>query len=198
MKDKKMKKIGILGGTFNPIHNGHLSLASQAKEKFSLDKVIFIPSALPPHKEEDSLLDSSNRYLMTILATSDNDDFIVSDIEIKRGGRSYTLDTLKEIKKIYGEETTIYFITGCDVISEINTWKEVESLFKLCTFIVANRPGYSLKIEECYSRHIKELIIPGLDISSTRIREKIKHKESVKYLVPDLVYKHLVNYNLYS
>jgi nicotinate-nucleotide adenylyltransferase len=192
-----MKKIGLLGGTFNPIHNGHLFLASQAKEKFKLDKVIFIPSALPPHKEEKDLVNSKHRYIMTILATLDNDDFIVSDIEIHRGGKSYTLDTLKEIKKIYGEDLSLYFIAGYDVISELDTWKESEEILNLCTFIIANRPGYPLKIKEGYQKHVEELNIPELEISSTEIREKIKNRESIKYLVPDLVYKYIYKYSLY-
>lgn len=192
-----MRRIGLLGGVFNPIHNGHLFLASQAREKFSLERVIFIPSAYPPHKEDCSLVDATHRYIMATLATLDNDDFVVSDIEIHRGGRSYTIDTLKEIKKIYGPETTIYFITGYDAISELNTWKEVEKLLELCVFIFATRPGYEPKIEERYLRHTQQLIMPELNISATYIREKIKNRESFKYLVPDLVYKYICKYNLY-
>lgn len=192
-----MRRIGLLGGTFNPIHNGHLFLASQAKEKFSLEKVIFIPSAYPPHKEDCSLVDANHRYIMVTLATLDNEDFIVSDIEIHRGGRSYTLDTLKEIKRIYGGETTIYFITGYDAISELSTWKEAEKLLELCVFIFAPRPGYELKIEERYLKYTQQLIMPELNISSTYIREKIKSGKSIKYLVPDLVYKYICRYNLY-
>ncbi|MDI6786146.1 MAG: nicotinate-nucleotide adenylyltransferase [bacterium] len=192
-----MKRIGLLGGTFNPIHNGHLFLASQAKEKCSLEQVIFIPSALPPHKEEHSLVDATHRYIMANLATLDNDDFIVSDIEIHRGGKSYTLDTLRELKKIYKTETIIYFITGYDAISELNTWKDVEKLLELCIFIFATRPGHKPKIDERYLKHTQQLTIPELNISSTYIREKIKNRKSIKYLVPDLVYKYITKYNLY-
>lgn len=202
--DEKLK-IGIMGGTFDPIHYAHLATAEFIRDKYKLDKILFIPSGNPPHKQKKNIVDKYDRYKMVILATRNNDDFIVSDIEIEREKKTYTIDTLKDLKKVY-PNAKIYFITGADAICDIETWKDVEQNFKLATFIAATRPGISLlraqeKIENLtkkYGAKIISVYVPSLDISSTYIREQIKEGKSVRYLVPESVEKYIINKSLYK
>ena len=179
------KKIGIMGGTFNPVHHGHLVTAQEALDQFSLDEVIFIPTGDPPHKIEDLLAHAEDRYLMTVIATSSNSSFFVSRVEIDRTGKSYTIDTVKELRKIYGSGSELYFITGADAILEILTWKNTREIVTLTKFIAATRPGYDLsKIKELKTtlfdsedeadRRIFIMEIPALAISSTNIRQAIR------------------------
>ena len=155
-KNNQKIKIGIMGGTFDPIHYAHLATAEFIRDKYKLDKIVFIPSGNPPHKQDYKVGDKYNRYNMVILATQNNENFIVSDIEVKRNKKTYTIDTLRELKKIY-PNTEIYFITGADAICDIETWKEVEENFKLATFIAATRPGISLlRTEEKIQSLIKK------------------------------------------
>ncbi|MDI6734697.1 MAG: nicotinate-nucleotide adenylyltransferase [bacterium] len=186
--------IGILGGTFNPIHYGHLLAAEEARQRFNLQEVIFVPCARPPHKNQPDIAGPEDRYKMTCLAISSNKYFKASDIEIKRGGPSYSEDTLREFKKIYGEDVQLYFIIGADAIAELDTWKNVEKLPQLCQFIAVNRPGYNLKSGDF--AYILE--IPGVDISSTAIRQRIKQGKSIKYLVPEEVEKYIYKHRLYK
>lgn len=198
-------KIGIMGGTFDPIHYAHLATAEFIRDKYKLDKILFIPSGNPPHKQKKNVVDKYDRYNMVILATRNNDDFIVSDIEIERDKKTYTIDTLRQLKQKY-PNAQIYFITGADAICDIETWKDVEENFKLATFIAATRPGISLlraqeKIENLknkYSANIISVYVPSLDISSTYIREQIKEGRSVRYLVPESVEKYINKKNLYK
>jgi len=146
---KKNMKIGVMGGTFNPIHYGHLVTAEEALNQFNLDRVIFVPTGLPPHKTACKLASPEDRYMMTVMATASNSHFFVSRIEIERKGKSYTIDTLKELKFNYGNSAVFYFITGADAILEILTWKNTEEIISMCKFIAATRPGYDLsRIEE--------------------------------------------------
>ncbi|MGL5348091.1 MAG: nicotinate-nucleotide adenylyltransferase [Peptostreptococcaceae bacterium] len=198
-------KIGIMGGTFDPIHYAHLATAEFIRDKYKLDKILFIPSGNPPHKQKKKIVDKYDRYKMVVLATRNNDDFIVSDIEIEREKKTYTIDTLRELNEKY-PNTKIYFITGADAICDIETWKDVEENFKLATFIAATRPGISLlraqeKIENLtkkYGAKIISVYVPSLDISSTYIREQIKEGRSVRYLVPESVEKYINNNSLYK
>ena len=132
-------KIGIMGGTFNPIHYGHLILANEATERFQLDKVIFVPAATPPHKESQEIIGPYHRFIMTVLATVAHPKMEISDLEIQRGGKSYSIETVEELKKSYPSETAFFFIVGCDAFWEIATWKEVDRLFRSCHFIISNR-----------------------------------------------------------
>ncbi len=185
-----------MGGTFNPIHYGHLVTAEEALVQFELDKVIFMPSGQPPHKTDGEILPPEERYLMAVIATASNPDFEVSRLEIERKGLSYTIDTLREFRHMYGPETETFFITGADAVWEILTWKDADRLVETCVFIAATRPGYSL---EKFRRlhvlpenergpgrpvvHIME--IPALAISSTDIRRRVREGRPIRYLVPE-------------
>ena len=203
------KKIGIMGGTFNPVHHGHLVTAQEALDQFGLDEVIFIPTGDPPHKIEDLLAHAEDRYLMTVIATSSNSSFFVSRIEIDRTGKSYTIDTVKELRKIYSSGSELYFITGADAILEILTWKNTREIVTLTKFIAATRPGYDLsKIKELKTtlfdsedkadRKIFIMEIPALAISSTNIRKRIKNGRPVNYLVPEGVNNYILKHGLYK
>lgn len=202
-------KIGIMGGTFNPIHHGHLVTAQEALDQFKLDRVIFIPTGDPPHKIEDGLASTEARYLMTVIATLYNRDFFVSRIEIDRAGESYTIDTLKGLRKIYGNEAGLYFITGADAILEILTWKKTSEIVTLCKFIAATRPGHDLsQLEDLKkqlfssgeeaSEKISIMEIPALAISSTDIRKRLKNMRSIDYLVPEGVSNYILKHGLYK
>ena len=162
-------RIGILGGTFNPIHVGHLVLAEEAREKLNLDKVIFVPAYIPPHKKEEALAEPNDRFKMVELALRGNSDFEVSSFEIDSKTTSYSVETLKAFKQKYGEEAKLFFITGADSLGEIYSWKEIDQIFKLSHFIVANRPGYDIangpadnKIKFCFD--LLDRTFPGSDI----------------------------------
>lgn len=189
-----MKRKGIFGGTFDPIHNGHLHIAYEALYKLGLDKVIFIPSGNPPHKTDKVVTDAKLRFTLVKQTIENEKKFEVSDYEIKKKNLSYTYETLKFFNSLQ-PETEWYFMTGVDCLMEIDTWKNVNHILKQCKFVVFNRPGYNKqdienqkrKIEEKYDKKIIFLDIPILEISSTQIREKIKKGESISYLIPEKV-----------
>ncbi len=191
-------KIGILGGTFNPIHNGHLLIAEAARQFCSLQKVIFIPCFMPPHKETGVHDSPEARYAMTNIAVAEHPDFIASPIEIERKGKSYSRDTIQEIRTGYGSEANIYFIAGTDTIAELNIWKDIDELLSLCRFIGVSRPGYLLNIPERYKEKIDIINIRGLDISSSEIRKRLSNHESIHELVPECVEKYIYNHGLYQ
>jgi len=209
-KDSKVhKKIGIMGGTFNPIHHGHLVTAQEALSQFKLDMVIFIPTGDPPHKIENEVASAEDRYIMTVIATSSNSNFFVSRMEIDRKGKSYTIDTVRQLKKIYGSSSLLYFITGADAILEILTWKNTGEIVSLCKFIAATRPGYNLsRIEDLRKRlfgntgadgnKIYIMEIPALSISSTDIRSRVKHNRPIDYLLPEGVSNYILKHGLYK
>src|SRR6185436_14597746 len=140
-----MQAVAIFGGTFNPIHYGHLATAEEVRTKFNLDKVIFVPTNLPPHKNQSDLVSARQRWLMTHLATVSNLCFEVSTFEIDSGGKSYTIDTVKHFRKFYGEKVKLYFIIGADMLSEISTWKNIGEILKICSFIAVPRPGFNIQ-----------------------------------------------------
>lgn len=203
---KKGIRLGIMGGTFNPIHHGHLVMAEEVRNKFELDKVIFVPTGTPPHKKSEELVSAQDRYLMTVLATMTNLCFEVSTIEIEREGVSYTIDTISEFKKVYGQETKIYFITGADAILSIFTWKDMDHLLESCEFIAATRPGYCLEelrtnieaINPDYLKHIHLVEVPGIAVSSTDVRERIRDNKPIKYLMPETVESYIIKNKLYQ
>lgn len=203
-KNNSNMRIGIMGGTFDPIHYAHLATAEFIRDKYKLDKIIFIPTGNPPHK----LLNVTNkydRYNMVLVSTENNDNFLVFDTEVKSETRTYTVDTLRILKESYSN-CELYFITGADAICNIETWKDVEENFKLANFIAATRPGISLlqsqekieKLREKYNANIISVYVPSLDISSTYIRQQLKARKSVRYLLPENVEKYIHDKNLYK
>lgn len=186
-------KIGILGGTFNPIHLGHLILAEEAREKLNLDKVIFVPAYLAPHKDNSDIAQATERFKMVSLAVKGNRYFSVSDMEIKRDGRSYTIETVKAFKKLYPEDE-LYFIIGSDLLKYLDDWKDLPEILELVKFIVATRPGYPL---EKIPSYISTLPIRAVDISGFEIRQAIRQNRSYRYLVPEAVFHYLTKKRLY-
>jgi len=200
---RKSYRLGIMGGTFNPIHHGHLVAAEIIRDEFKLEEVLFVPSGKPPHKANDNdvIAPPEHRWMMTVLAIATNDYFSASAIEIERGGESYTTDTLLELKKVYGEKAEMYFITGADAIAEISTWHKTEDLPRLAKFIAASRPGYKLNWEKIDPRFRKctcLIEVPALAISSTEIRRRIREGKTIKYLVPEAVEKYIYKNRLYQ
>lgn len=200
-----MTAIGIMGGTFDPIHYGHLRAAEEVLQGFGLERVIFVPSGRPPHKTAEDITSPEHRYLMTLLATADNPHFEVSRIEIDRQGPSYTLDSLRHLRETYSREKALYFITGLDAILEIETWNGYKELFELADFIAVTRPGYSVQTlndlgmnlgEERFSK-IHPFPVTLLAIASREIRRRVREGKSVKYLVPDAVVKYIEKERLY-
>jgi len=187
-------KIGILGGTFNPIHIGHLILAEEAREKLILDKIIFVPTYLPPHKDNSDIAPANDRLAMVKLAISGNRYFSISGLEIKRDGRSYTIDTIKEFKTIYPNDD-LYFIIGSDLLKYLDEWKDLVEIIKMVKFIVATRPGYPLEKIPAY---ISTVAIRAVDISGFEIRRCVKENKSFRYLVPEPVYKYIIKNKLYK
>lgn len=187
-------RIGILGGTFDPIHNGHLYLARRVSKKLSLEKIIFIPTYIPPHKEDIRVSSERHRYNMLRLAIANKKNFKLSDIELKRKGRSYSVVTLRELRKKYGPTVQLFFITGSDSLRDLDKWKDVKGILRLCTFVVVKRPGFSLSKK---NRRFMILRINARDISSTDIRKRIKKHQSIRGLVPVKVLSYIKNHGLY-
>ncbi|MFH1457924.1 MAG: nicotinate-nucleotide adenylyltransferase [Candidatus Omnitrophota bacterium] len=187
-------KIGILGGTFNPIHIGHLILAEEAREKLSLDKILFVPTYLPPHKEDCGIAPAKARLAMVKLAIAGNRYFSVSDKETARNGRSYTIDTIRELKKEHPADE-LYFIIGSDLLKYLEDWKDWDEIAGMVKFIVATRPGYPL---EKIPSYIHTVAIRAVDVSGFQIRTCIKENRSFRYLVSDAVYKYITENKLYE
>jgi nicotinate-nucleotide adenylyltransferase len=209
------KKIGLFGGTFNPIHLGHLRGAEEIRGAFHLHEVIFIPAALPPHKTAEGIIQAHHRLEMVKLAIHKNSHFTTSDIELKRPGKSYSIETIRYFHERF--QSPLYFILGRDAFVEIETWKDFQNLFSLCNFIIMTRPGSQR------TPLLPEALVPAfrydqgtsawthlsgnmiffkdinfLDISSTKIRELIERGESVKYLIPPEVEVYIENHGLYQ
>lgn len=195
-------KIGIMGGTFNPIHIGHLMIAEEARQRYNLEKVLFIPASIPPHKEVDEAT-AQQRLEMTRLAVADNPFFVVSDIEIKRQGRSYTVDTLQALRERYGTERQLYFIAGTDTIQDLPNWHRIDDILKLCQFIGASRPDGTEAIDNVIyhfgrlGTHIHKLEVPTMDVSSTDLRYRIRHGLPVRYMIPHGVCEYIEKNGVY-
>lgn len=192
-------KVGILGGTFNPIHLGHLLITQVISERFNLDRLVFIPCYLPYHKKNTGLVESKHRLNMVRSAISRDSLFEVSDIDIRRGGPSYSFDTVMELKKRFPRGAGFYFIVGSDNIPELAGWYRIKELGRLCRFVVVPRPGYPVSLNKSRRLGIKTLYYPGplLDISSSRIRQRVKEGKTIKYFVPEAVAQYIKRYRLY-
>jgi len=188
-------KIGILGGTFNPIHKGHLNLAREACKKLKLNKVFFVPAYIPPHKNIKSMTSAKNRLKMVELAIKGNLKFAISDFEIKKKGKSYSVRTLTKFNKKFGKNAKLFFLTGADSIRELKKWKHIDRIFKLADFVIATRPKF---ISKKLPKGAIRLKIKPLDISSTQIRKKLKNKLSVDNLVPRSIANYIKQKGLYE
>lgn len=187
-------RIGIFGGSFNPIHLGHLILAEFVLEALKLDRIIFVPAYIAPLKSSRSLTDCRQRLNMLRLATGDNKKFSLSDIEIKRKGISYTVDTLTYFKRRF-KDATLFFITGSDSLSELDRWKDLDKILRLVKFVVIRRPGATLKTKR---KSIKILSMPQIEISSSDIRRRKKRGRPIRYLVTDKVLRFIKQKGLYG
>jgi nicotinate-nucleotide adenylyltransferase len=190
-----------MGGTFDPIHYGHLVTAEEALVQFNLDRVLFMPTGLPVRKTHSEVTSGEHRYLMTVIATASNPDFEVSRLEVDRPGPTYTVDTMLELRDMHGPQAELFFITGADAVWEILTWKDSGRLSDVCTFIAATRPGYDLSkfAEEDAGRlKIEFMEVPALAISSTDIRARMSRRRPVRYLLPEAVASYIEKNHLYS
>ena len=190
-----MKKIGILGGTFNPPHYGHLLIAEEARVACSLDEIWFLPSRIPPHKRGSNLCEDEDRIEMVNLAIKSNPFFQLSLVEFERSGPSYTIDTMKELKKRHNN-TNFYFIIGGDMVNYLPKWKGINELFQLMRFIGIQRPGHPLHFP--YEDKVIMVEAPQLDISSSEIRERLLQNRSVRYLLPEAVHDFIKGRDLYG
>ena len=193
-----------MGGTFDPIHLGHLATAESVRELFALDEILFIPAARPPHKLGRHVTDEHHRLAMTILATRSNKFFRVSDMELKRTGLSYTLDTMNELHAQFGTTTELFFILGADSLVDLSKWHEAKTLVARSHFIATTRPGVDVDFSAtekffgtAASEHIHRVTTPAIEISSTEIRQRVKLGRSIKYLVPEAVEEYILREGLY-
>lgn len=191
------RSIGIMGGTFDPIHHGHLVAASEVMEVFHLDQVIFVPAAMQPFKAGRKVTPAEHRYLMTVVATASNPRFTVSRVDIDRGGTTYTIDTLSDLKAQYPEDTDFYFITGADALAQIARWKDSDRLFEMAHFIGVTRPGHVLDASGLPRSSVSLVEVPAMAISSTDCRSRVEEGKPVWYLVPDGVVQYIKKYDLY-
>jgi nicotinate-nucleotide adenylyltransferase len=191
-------KLAILGGSFNPVHYGHLIIAEEVYDQLQFDRVIFVPASIPPHKNNQELIAPNHRYKMTCLSTLDNPHFEVSRVELDRPGISYSIQTVRELQRI-NPKAQISWIIGADLLLEITTWKDYDELLKLCHFIAATRPNYGLaQVPEWLRQQVTIFPITSVDISSTEIRNRVKQGRSIKYLVPQSVEEYIYKHNLYK
>lgn len=193
------KRIGIMGGTFDPIHNGHLSAASEAQAVLALDEVIFVPAGDPVHKRDKKISSAEHRYMMTVIATASNPSFSVSRVDVDRKEPTYTIDTLRDLSAEH-EGAELFFITGADVLGSIFTWDRAEGIFDLANFVGCTRPGYHLDptlTKQAPAGSLEFVEVPALAISSTVVRERAEAEKPLWYLVPDGVVQYIEKTKLY-
>ena len=189
-------RIGVMGGTFDPVHHGHLVAASEVAARYGLDEVVFVPTAMPVFKQEQRVSPPEDRYLMTVIATASNPRFTVSRVDIDRGGVTYTVDTLRELAATR-PDADLYFITGADALEQILRWKDADEVFRMARFVGVTRPGHHLSLDGLPADRVSELEIPALAISSTDIRVRAAAGHPVWYLVPDGVVQYIAKHGLY-
>jgi nicotinate-nucleotide adenylyltransferase len=191
------RRVGIMGGTFDPIHHGHLVAASEVASRFLLDEVVFVPTGEPWQKGPTTVSPAEDRYLMTVIATASNPSFHVSRVDIDRGGPTYTVDTLRDLKSQYGPKVQLFFITGADVLNKILSWKEPDQLFDLAHFVGVTRPGFLLSDDHLPRDAVSLVQVPAMAISSTDCRARVASGLPVWYLVPDGVVQYINKRHLY-
>jgi nicotinate-nucleotide adenylyltransferase len=197
MNTGRTARIGVMGGTFDPIHHGHLVAASEVGHFFSLDEVIFVPTGQPWQKEGRKVSASEDRYLMTVIATASNPRFSVSRVDIDRPGPTYTIDTLRDLRLQRGPDAEFFFITGADALAQMMTWQDADELFKLAHFVGCTRPGHRLSGAGLPDDWVSLIEIPALAISSTNCRQRVEAGEPIWYLVPDGIVQYISKRALY-
>jgi nicotinate-nucleotide adenylyltransferase len=194
--DGRRRRLGVMGGTFDPIHHGHLVAASEVQSVFDLDEVVFVPTGQPWQKDDREVSPAELRYLMTVVATASNPRFTVSRVDVDRPGPTYTIDTLRDLREQY-PDADLFFITGADALAQILSWKAVDELFDLAQFVGVNRPGHELSGDGLPAERVSLMEVPAMAISSTACRERVRAGEPVWYLVPDGVVQFIAKYRLY-
>lgn len=196
-------RTGVIGGTFDPIHIGHLIIAEEARVLLELDQMVFIPAGKPPHKLDLSITDPEHRFAMVELATADNPHMTVSRVDIDRPGPCYTVDTIRLLQDVWGPETAIYFLIGTDSLAELPTWYQPQRLLRLCHIVAVRRPGYPVDLQALEgvlpgaASLIHILEAPVLDISATDVRRRIREGRSIRYVVPRAVERYISEHRLY-
>lgn len=193
-------RLGVMGGTFDPIHHGHLVAASEVASRYDLDEVVFVPTGQPWQKAHRVVSAAEDRYLMTVIATASNPRFSVSRVDIARPGDTYTFDTLTDIRAERGDDVDLYFITGADALDQILTWRNAQQLFELAHFVGVTRPGVELNtpmIAQLPAERVTVLEIPALAISSTDCRNRVRARHPIWYLVPDGIVQYIAKRGLY-
>jgi nicotinate-nucleotide adenylyltransferase len=195
--DRKRRRLGIMGGTFDPIHHGHLVAASEVAHQFALDEVVFVATGQPYLKSGQKVTPAEDRYLMTVIATASNPRFSVSRVDVERSGPTYTIDTLRDIRKAYGPDTELFFITGADALAQMLGWRDMDELFTLAHFVGCTRPGHQLSDPGLPNGRVSLVEVPALAISSTECRERVRSGEPIWYLVPDGIVQYINKRGLY-
>lgn len=194
------RRVGVMGGTFDPIHHGHLVAASEVADMFHLDEVIFVPTGQPWQKSAKVISAAEDRYLMTVIATASNPRFSVSRVDIDRKGPTYTVDTLRDLHTRFGDKADLFFITGADALAKILSWKDAEQLFRLAHFIGVTRPGFQLSdahVPAESAGSVSLVQVPAMAISSTDCRNRVASGQPIWYLVPDGVVQYITKHHLY-
>jgi nicotinate-nucleotide adenylyltransferase len=192
------RRVGVMGGTFDPIHNGHLVAASEVAVRFGLDEVVFVPTGQPWQKSHRDVAPAEDRYLMTVIATASNPMFSVSRVDIDRPGETFTIDTLSDLRQEYGDATDLFFITGADALAQIVGWRQSDELFKMAHFVGVTRPGHHLEDPGFPEGAVSLIEVPALAISSTDCRTRVAEGQPVWYLVPDGVVQYISKRRLYQ
>jgi nicotinate-nucleotide adenylyltransferase len=191
------RRVGVMGGTFDPIHHGHLVAASEVAARFELDEVVFVPTGEPWQKHSREVSPAEHRYLMAVIATASNPRFWVSRVDVDRDGPTYTIDTLRDLSAQL-PDAELHFITGADALAQILSWKDADELFRLARFIAVTRPGYQLSSDHLPGQQIDLIEVPALAISSTGCRDRVRTGLPVWYLVPDGVVQYINKHHLYA
>jgi len=189
-------RLGVMGGTFDPVHHGHLVAASEVQARFALDEVVFVPTGRPWQKDHREVSPAEHRYLMTVIATASNPRFTVSRVDIDREGTTYTIDTLRDLHA-QRPDAELFFITGADALEQILLWKDADELWSLAHFVGVTRPGHALTAGGLPAGGVSLLEVPAMAISSTACRDRVRDAEPVWYLVPDGVVQYIGKHRLY-